>query len=434
MLSNAILATERHHATQRRTGRSALIRRLCTRADESAPELAISLGLPMSVVAPLLRQLVFEGVVLERRERDPEAGRALPRYRLDCARLALLGAEVGVDRIRVVATSLSGRVLANTTLAYGKARSTMTCVDSLASALLGVCERLGTDGPRIVGVGLGLPSAQEEPAGDSRPASFLRAPDIPFGALLARELEGSHLDGVALFLRTAADAGALGEFVFGPVVDRPGSLLYLSLDEELHAGIIIDGDLLTERRGSAGEVGHTILQVDGPRCSCGRCGCAQALIGSRSLLGTAEPDPVKMLRRRLDAGSPDTLWAVERAGDCLGTLLHNLAILYRPSRIVLGGPMIALGDALLRPARRALSDGAFALGGHHAALSTSHFGADAIAVGAAALARYRLTGRPDEATPAAMPRSEAERPRGQFFGRNDLSIDHPGRHARAAGP
>lgn len=392
---------------QRRSSRTAVVRRLCARPDRSAPELAISLALPMSVVAPLLRQLVFEGLAIESRERGTNSGRALPRYRLDPARLAILGADVGVDRIRVVATSLSGHVLASAIQAQGKGRSAMSCIDSLATTTLRVCEKLGKAAPHVVGMGVGLPGHQDEPAGELPADSFLRTRDIPFGSLLARELEGSQLEGTPLFVSTAADVAALGEFEFGPVIDGPACLLYLSLEEDLHAGIVVDGQLLPNRRPSVSGIGHTILQVDGPRCACGRSGCAKAMIGSRSLLGSTEPGALEALRRRLEAGAPEALSAVASAGACLGTLLHNLALLYRPSRIVVGGPLIVLGDALLRPARSALGEGDFPLQRRRAELSPSHFGDDAVAVGAAALVRHRLCGGLDGATSLAARRSDA---------------------------
>jgi len=355
----------------------------------------------MSVLAPLLRQLMLEGLLLESRERGAAPGRILPRYRLDSTHLAVLGADVGADRVRVVASSLSGQVLASATLEYGRAPSAMRCIDSLANAALRVCDRLGSAAPHIVGMGLGLPGRPDAPTEESHRGSPLRACDIPFGSLLARELERSHLEGLPLFLGTSADVAAVGEFDFGPVIDGP--LLYLSLEEEMTAGIIVDGEVLPARRRPASGIGHTILQVDGPRCSCGRAGCAQALIGARSLLGTAEADPVRALRRRLAAGSPETLAAVARAGACLGTLLHNLAILYRPSRIVVGGSLTGLGDALLQPARHALSERMPADHRLDIALSPPAFGGDAVAVGAAALVRRRLCGRLDPAAPRTSP-------------------------------
>jgi predicted NBD/HSP70 family sugar kinase len=399
---------------QRRANRTAVIRRLCARPHRSAPELAMALGLPMSAVAPLLRQLVLEGLILEGRERGAASGRLLPRYRVDPARLALLGADVGVERVRVVATSLSGHVLASATQPYGKARSAMSCIDSLATTALRVCGKLGKAALHVAGLGVGVPGRQDELAGEPLHGSFLRAPDVPFGPLLAHELVGSPLEGTPLFVSSAADVSALGEFEFGPVIDGPASLLYLSLEDNLHAGIIVDGQLLAPGRPSGG-VGHTILQVDGRRCACGRSGCARTMIGAGSLLGCSGPDPVAALRRRLEAGSPEALAAVAHAGACLGTLLHNLALLYRPSRIVVGGPMIALGDALLRPARRALGEGDFPFLDRRIDLSPSHFGDDAVAMGAAALARHRLCADPDGAATPATRRSDAARTPGLFL-------------------
>ena len=369
----------------------------------------MALGLPMSVLAPLLRQLMLERVLLESRERGAGPVRALPRYRLDPGQLAFLGADIGTDRVRVVATSPSGRVLASSTLEYGRAPSAMRCIDSLATASLRVSEQLGGAGPLVVGMGLGLPGSPDAPAGEPARGSLARARDIPFGSLLARELEGSHLEGMPLFLAGSADVAALGEFHFGPVVDDGACLLYLSLEEDLTAGILVDGEVLPARRRPANGVGHTILQVDGPRCTCGRSGCAQALIGARGLLGTAGANSVGALRQRLAEGSPEALSAVARAGTCLGTLLHNLAILYRPSRIVVGGSLTELGDALLQPANRALGGQASPHRRPNVALARSHHGGDAVAVGAAALARRRLCGRPAPVAPAAPSRCDATR-------------------------
>jgi len=147
--------------------------------------------------------------------------------------------------------------------------------------------------------------------------------------------------------------------------------------EGVGAGLVVGGRLLAGARGLAGEVGHMVLQIDGPRCSCGRRGCAEALIGSRALL-------------REDGSAPPAA-AVNKAGRYLGVLLQNLAVAYDPACIVLGGPAAALGDKLLTPVRDTLAQYAAAAGLPEPTLRLARFGEDAIAVGAAALAGYRLT-------------------------------------------
>jgi predicted NBD/HSP70 family sugar kinase len=170
-------------------------------------------------------------------------------------------------------------------------------------------------------------------------------------------------------------------------------LLYLSMNHGVGAGVIFNDRLLTGRRGFAGEVGHMVLQINGPLCSCGRRGCAEALIGARSMLGTDEehPHPLREIRRLVQERHPETLRAVRKAGGYLGVLLQNLASAYDPGSIVIGGQMADLGDVLLQPALRTLTDYAAAANLPPPNVRSSRFGRDAVPVGAAALVRYRLT-------------------------------------------
>jgi predicted NBD/HSP70 family sugar kinase len=165
------------------------------------------------------------------------------------------------------------------------------------------------------------------------------------------------------------------------------------MNQGVGAGVIFNDRLLTGNRGFAGEVGHMVLQINGPVCSCGRRGCAEAMIGSRSILGTSEEHPRALdeIRRLVKDKDPETLRAVKKAGGYLGVLLQNLAAAYDPGCIVIGGQMADLGDVFLQPALRTLNEYAQAANLTPPNVRTSRFGQDAVAVGAAALARYRLT-------------------------------------------
>lgn len=79
------------------------------------------------------------------------------------------------------------------------------------------------------------------------------------------------------------------------------------------------------------------------------------------------------------------------AGEQLGVLLNNLWAAFDPMAIVIGGPALGLGDTLIEPARRVLAGYAKAAMLAAPAIRTSRFGADAVAVGGAALVRHRLT-------------------------------------------
>ena len=374
--------------------RMALVRHLCANPGLSRADLAGAVGLTKSTVSLLVRELITEGWLAEREVvATGDLGRRPTPLFIDPARLLLLGAEVGIESVRVVATSLTGDVQACTVANYGASRTAKACITSLSTALLKVRRQLDA-GQQILGIGVGLPGGVNEARGVLHFAPNLGWRDIPFGTLLGEKLQDTSLAGVPLFLQNEADVAALGEMEFNPA---PASdpLLYVSINQGLGAGVIVGDRLLTGSRGFAGEVGHMVLQLGGPRCSCGRRGCAEALIATRAMLhgsgSDAELRSLAEVRAHLVDEDAETLKAVASAGRYLGVLLQNLATAYDPASIVLGGTVVELGEPFLRPAMDTLNDYAAAASLPPPSVRTSRFGANAVAVGAAALARYRLT-------------------------------------------
>ncbi|MFG6432155.1 ROK family protein [Roseateles sp. LYH14W] len=360
-------------AQLKRGNRMALIRQLRVQPGQSRVDLAHALGLTKSTVSALARELIDEGWLVERDVIvTGDIGRRPTPLFVDPTRLLLLGTQVGIGVVRVVLTSLTGEVLQAQSASYDTSLDVQACIQELTHTMLDVAAECG-EAQRIIGIGVGLPGGVDQ-AGDQ----LVFAPHVhwhqaPFGALLREALQGTPLSGVPVFMQNDADVAALGETEFNPGPSADPLLLVL-VGEGVGAGLVVGGRLLTGARGLAGEVGHMVLQIDGPLCSCGRRGCAEALIGNRALM-------------QQDGDAPD----LAKAGQYLGVLLQNLAVAYDPACIVLGGPAVALGDALLGPVRATLQQYAQAARLPEPTLRVARFGADAIAVGAAALAGYRLT-------------------------------------------
>ncbi|MEO7831652.1 ROK family protein [Roseateles sp.] len=347
--------------------------------------MASAVGLTKSTVGVLARDLIAEGWLVEREiVATGDMGRRPTPLFIDPVRLLLIGAEVGIESVRVLATSLTGDVIACIEDNYGSARTAEACIHLLAASLLKICQRLDAR-QEVLGIGIGLPGGVDEARGVLHFAPNLGWRDVPFAALLAEKLRGTALAAVPLFLQNEAAVAAVGEMEFNPA---PASdpLLYVSISQGLGAGVIVGERLLTGSRGFAGEVGHTVLQLNGPRCSCGRNGCAEALIAMPAMHGS-----LSEVRARLAEADPATLTAVGSAGRYLGMLLQNLATAYDPGCIVLGGAVVELGEPFLKPALTTLNDYASAASLAPPTVRTSRFGASAVAIGGAALARYRLT-------------------------------------------
>jgi len=383
-----------HQQLLKDINRMALVRSLCAKPGQSRADLAAAVGLTKSTVTMLVRELLAEGWLLEREVvATGDLGRRPTPLFIDPSRLLLIGAEVGIDSVRVVATSLTGEVLARVVAGYGASKSAKARIGSLAAAMIKVRRQLDEHEHRIIGMGVGLPGGVDEAHGFLHLAPNLQWRDVPVGALLVEKLADSPLAGIPLYLQNEADVAALGEMEFNPS-QATDPLLYLSINQGVGAGVIVGDHLLTGHRGFAGEVGHMVLQINGPQCSCGRRGCAEAMIGMRAMLPATrqEPDsPISEIEHRLAKQDSDTMLAVKKAGSYLGVLLQNIASAYDPGCIVLGGCVVELGDVFLEPALKTLNDYSSAANLEPPDVRVSRFGADAVAIGAAALARYRLT-------------------------------------------
>ena len=369
-----------------------LVRELCAKPGQSRADLAAGVRLTKSTVGLLVRELIAEGWLLERESvATGDIGRRPTPLFIDPGRLVLLGAEIGIESARIVATSLLGEVLARAQLDHGSDRDAHACIARLASALLDIRGQLDGSAQEVIGIGIGLPGGVDEATGFLHFAPNLGWRDVAVGDLLEVALAGTALAGVRLFLQNEADVAALGELEFDSDASAD-PLLYVSINHGVGAGVIVGDRLLIGSRGFAGEIGHTILQPGGPLCSCGRRGCAEALIGVRAMQPTQRRRAsLAGVARRLAAGDADTRQVVEAAGSHLGTLLQNLAAAYDPACIVLGGAGVALGDAFVEPALRTLREYCSAANLPVPVVRQSRRGADAVAVGAAALVRYRLT-------------------------------------------
>lgn len=378
--------------------RMALVRQISTQPGLSRAALADVLGLTKSTVSLLVRELVDEGWLAESELRTTgEVGRRATPLHLDPDRLALLGADVGVDEARVVATDLLGRVLDALVIPYDDARDAVACIRVVALGLVSLARRLAEPGTaggprRVLGVGIGLHGAVDEASGMLRHAPHLGWRNVAVGTVVESAFAGTLLEGVPLTMQNEANVAALAEFEFTPQ-SATDPLIYLSIGYGVGAGVIVSDRLLTGLHGFAGEVGHAILQADGPLCSCGRRGCADALIGLGALLGDVRPSfgALEALFDRVSRGDPATCATVAAAGRQLGVLLNNLWASFDPMAIVIGGAALGLGDALIAPARAVLAGYADAAMLTAPAIRTSHFGTNAVAVGGAALARHRLT-------------------------------------------
>lgn len=245
-----------------------------------------------------------------------------------------LGAEVNVDYIGVRALDLAGEVLAHRTTAGDFRHSEPARVLALLAGLVGeVRAELPTEA-RVAGMCVALPGLVDRVTGPLRLAPNLGWRDVDVVALLTAHPE---VDGLPVRLANEANLAARAEVRAGMAGD---SFLYVSGEVGIGAAIVLDGEVFAGRHGWSGELGHTVVDQQGPRCTCGARGCLEQYAGKDALLraaGRDVEDTVDALLGAAAAGDERAARALRAAGEALGVALANFVNLVDVETIVLGG-------------------------------------------------------------------------------------------------
>ena len=189
-------------------------------------------------------------------------------------------------------------------------------------------------------------------------------------------------------------AAALAEQVAGAAVGHDNVVL-ITLGTGVGGGIIVDGQIVSGLGGAGGEVGHSLLVLDGQPCTCGRSGCWEAYASATALIRQGHPDsllnryPVLTGRDVFDAdddGDAAAKAVLDRYYDYVAAGITNLVNILSPEMVLIGGGISRQGERLLAPIRRYVAANCF--GGTERpqpVIQAAQLGNEAGIIGAAAL-------------------------------------------------
>jgi glucokinase len=268
----------------------------------------------------------------------------------------LVGVDVGGTKVAVLVVDSRYQVRSQVT--------SPTVLDSPQSTLAGIAEAVrqavelaGADMSDVVRVGMGVPGRVDTATGSVRRAVNLGWEDLPAGQILSAQL------GVPCLLEndvTLAAAGAQ-RYVGGPAAQN---MAYISVGTGIAAGLILEGRIYRGAHGLAGEIGHMIIDPNGPLCRCGARGCLEALAAGPAVARLGEeaagaPGHTLLHRHRpitagdvyqaAREGDPAALAITHKVAGYLALALQQLIVAYDVECIVLGGGVSRNGDAFLQP-------------------------------------------------------------------------------------
>lgn len=282
-------------------------------------------------------------------------------------------------------------------------------VEAYEHTLAGAVGAVARGGSPIEAVGFSVAGLVDERR------TIVQAPNLPFfeGVDVAAPLRQRDPE-PALVVENDVNAAIVGEQEWG-AGRGCRDLCMLSLGTGVGGGVIVGGRLQRGSHGLAGELGHIVLDHDGPLCTCGLPGHVESYLSTAAIVERGRRalreagDRGAILRRHVDRegeASPRVLAEAARegcpvardvlaaSGRWLGLACANLTHTLQPDRILVGGGVSQAGELLLEPAREEYEARLMRAVRGSVPIVRAELGVDGAAIGAAVLARRILDERP----------------------------------------
>lgn len=273
----------------------------------------------------------------------------------------VVGIDVGGTNTEIGVIDNKGNILANTVFSTRCTENFNEFIQLISTNISHLIDELNLKKDNIKGVGIGAPN------GNYYTGTVEFAPNLIWKGVLPFVHELKKHTGLNVVMTNDANAAAIGEGVFGGAVGKK-HFAVITLGTGLGSGIVCDGKILYGHDGFAGELGHTIIDIDSNRlCGCGRKGCLETYVSATGIVKTAK----EMLDNTYEESvlrniSPELLTSVDIAKavmqhdliasmsfdfttKILAVALANYTAIASPEAIFITGGLAKAGDILFKP-------------------------------------------------------------------------------------
>lgn len=364
----------------------------------SRAEIAKLTKLTPPTVTNIVGELLESGLVVESELGESSGGRKPIMLRIDSSRYTVIGVYAGAKRVRAIMSTLDGQIILHTE----EKLQPKPDADTFLAIICRVIRRLIEQGDpavhNVLGIGIGMHGLVDPHQGIS-----IFAPNLSLRNVHVKE----HVEkefALPVEVENDVRALALGESWFGQGKGL-ANFICVNVGTGVGAGIYLEGRLYHGASYTAGEMGHTTIDINGPRCSCGNYGCLEAIVsgpaiatrakqaiaqGRQTLLTQWQEESQEMITgemiyRAALAGDELSRELLAKTGEYLGVGLANLINTLNPSRIIITGGVSRAGDLVLEPLRHTVAARSLQSSAEAVTIVTSQLGEHAMEIGAVTL-------------------------------------------------
>jgi len=333
--------------------------------------------------------------------RENPSGRLLSK---DVSMKKFIGCDLGGTNLRAAVVDVeSGEVLHHKSLPTQAREGHEAVMERMADLFQAVIDESCMKKEDIGGIGIGVPGVLDLEKGETLFLPNLPGtwPHVPLRDTIAR------LTGLETALLNDVRSITNGEWRFGAGrgVD---TLAVFAVGTGIGGGLVLNGQLHLGIGGTGGELGHTMIDFNGPRCGCGNRGCLEAFASGPAIaamgmkavaqgLTTRIADlcaydlnriTTKLIAEAAEAGDEIARDIYEKAGYYIGIAAANVCASIGPRRIIIAGGVSKASELLLDPIRRTVRERVFVMPVEQVEIVRSQLGGNAGVIGVACWAAF----------------------------------------------
>ncbi len=283
-----------------------------------------------------------------------------------------LGIDLGGTNIAAGVVDEDYKIIGTGKVKTGAHRSNDEIADDMAKAARMAIKDAGIDISEITAMGIGSPGSVVPSKGIVATSNNLKFSNLPLCAMMKERL------GVDFYIENDANAAAYGELLAGAGKGCK-NFVAITLGTGVGSGIIIDGKIYSGSNNAGGELGHTVIVIDGEACTCGRKGCWETYASATALIRQTKAEMEankqsimwKLCEGDINRVNGKTAFDAMREGDESGIKvvkeyiryiaigITNVINIFQPEVLCIGGGISKEGDVLTKPITQFVENGRF---------------------------------------------------------------------------
>lgn len=319
------------------SNRKKILNLIAQKREYTKQNISKEIGVSIPTVISNINELIEEGLVEEAGVEGSTGGRKPIIVRFLPDSKYSFGVELSLNNVRVILINLDSNIKFDHSFHVTDFKNIDDIIEKIEKIISNVLEKKKIEYKDILGIGFSLPGTVNEECLILELAPNIGMKNVDFSRF-------SQMLKVPLYIENEANCAAFGELNLG-IAKKMRNLVYLSINEGMGAGIVIQDHMYKGKNKRAGELGHMTIVPNGKPCNCGRSGCLEryasksALMEDYNLKSSKPLDNLKEFFSRVEKKEELAMVSLEKYISFLAIGIQNIVLILDPHYVILGGEL-----------------------------------------------------------------------------------------------